>query len=147
MDQRDAFKVIGEFRVADLYFEILESHGGHVPAQIFLFEPNYGMLFCGDYLIDVPSLSDRTKSTLFHRALSDDQYQQRQPSVRQGNAGAKRIAARYTDTAGASREDRHDLSRSWGILPDYGDRLALIRPAVFLFRGQKKPPEGGFFDS
>ncbi len=64
ISQRGAFKVIGEFQVADLHFEILESHGGHVPAQIFLLEPEYGLFFCGDYLIDVPSLSDRTKSTL-----------------------------------------------------------------------------------
>ncbi len=64
MDYWEEFKVIGEFRVADLCFEVLESHGGHVPAQVFLYEPEYGLLFCGDYLIDVPSLSDRTKSTL-----------------------------------------------------------------------------------
>ena len=28
------------------------------------FAPRQGLLFCGDYLLDFPSLSDRTKSTL-----------------------------------------------------------------------------------
>ena len=58
------FPIIGRFQVADLELLVLESQGGHVPAQVFFFAPRQGLLFCGDYLIDFPSLSDRTKSTL-----------------------------------------------------------------------------------
>ncbi|MBM4045637.1 MAG: MBL fold metallo-hydrolase [Planctomycetes bacterium] len=58
------FKVIGRFQVADLDLHVLESLGGHVPAQVFLYAPAESLLFCGDYLIDFHSLSDRAKSTL-----------------------------------------------------------------------------------
>jgi glyoxylase-like metal-dependent hydrolase (beta-lactamase superfamily II) len=56
--------VLDTVRVADLELLVLESLGGHVPAQVFLFAPDAGALFCGDYLIDLPSLSEREKSTL-----------------------------------------------------------------------------------
>jgi glyoxylase-like metal-dependent hydrolase (beta-lactamase superfamily II)/glycine cleavage system regulatory protein len=58
------FKIIGRLGVADLELQVLESHGGHVPAQVFFYAPTEGLLFCGDYLIDFRSLSERTKSTL-----------------------------------------------------------------------------------
>jgi glyoxylase-like metal-dependent hydrolase (beta-lactamase superfamily II) len=58
------FKRIGSFQVGDINFDVLESLGGHVPDQIFLFAQAVGLLFSGDYLIDFNSLSDRTKSTL-----------------------------------------------------------------------------------
>lgn len=58
------FRLLGGFEVGDVPFHVLESLGGHVPAQVFFFAPDHGLLFSGDYLIDVPSLSDRAKSTL-----------------------------------------------------------------------------------
>jgi glyoxylase-like metal-dependent hydrolase (beta-lactamase superfamily II) len=58
------FPVLGEFRVADLNFLVLESLGGHVAGQVFFLAPEQGLLFCGDYLIDVASLSERDKQTL-----------------------------------------------------------------------------------
>ncbi|NOZ23140.1 MAG: MBL fold metallo-hydrolase [Planctomycetes bacterium] len=62
--QAGAFAIVGRFDVGDLHFKVIESHGGHVPAQVFFYEPEQGLLFCGDYLIDFQSLSERTKSTL-----------------------------------------------------------------------------------
>jgi glyoxylase-like metal-dependent hydrolase (beta-lactamase superfamily II) len=59
-----AFEVTGRFELADLQLLVLQSHGGHVPAQVFFYAPSQGALFCGDYLIDFASLSDRTKSAL-----------------------------------------------------------------------------------
>lgn len=58
------FRIIGEVPVGDMVLHVLESLGGHVPAQVFFFARREGLLFCGDYLIDIRSLSDRTKSTL-----------------------------------------------------------------------------------
>lgn len=58
------FRIIGRVAVGDLELEVLESHGGHVPAQVFFYAPREGLLFCGDYLIDFRSLSERTKSTM-----------------------------------------------------------------------------------
>jgi len=58
------FRVVGRYLFEDMELLVLESQGGHVSGQVFFFAPEQGALFCGDYLIDVPSLSDRTKSTL-----------------------------------------------------------------------------------
>jgi len=58
------FQIVGRFRVGDLELQVLESLGGHVPAQVFFYAPSEGLLFCGDYLIDFRSLSERTKSFL-----------------------------------------------------------------------------------
>ncbi len=62
--QEGEFRVIGRFMVGDLELKILDSLGGHIPAQVFIYAPAQGLLFCGDYLLDVASLSDRAKSTL-----------------------------------------------------------------------------------
>ncbi len=58
------FRIIGRFQIGDVELLVLESYGGHVPAQVFFYSPRHGLLFCGDYLIDFRSLSERTKSTL-----------------------------------------------------------------------------------
>jgi glyoxylase-like metal-dependent hydrolase (beta-lactamase superfamily II)/glycine cleavage system regulatory protein len=58
------FPVLGCFAVGDVDFLVLESLGGHVAGQVFYYAPQGGLLFCGDYLIDVPSLSERDKSIL-----------------------------------------------------------------------------------
>lgn len=58
------FPVLGGFRVGDVDFLALESLGGHVAGQVFYYAPEEGLLFCGDYLIDVSSLSEREKQTL-----------------------------------------------------------------------------------
>ena len=58
------FPVMGTMAVADLEFTVLESLGGHASGQIFFFERERGLLFCGDYLIDVASLSERDKAIL-----------------------------------------------------------------------------------
>lgn len=58
------FSVIGKFAFEDLELFVLESLGGHIPATVFFFSPEHGLLYCGDYLIDIASLSDRAKSTL-----------------------------------------------------------------------------------
>lgn len=59
-----AFPVLGAHRFEDVELLVLESLGGHIPGQVFFFAPEQGALFCGDFLIDVSSLSDRTKNTL-----------------------------------------------------------------------------------
>jgi glyoxylase-like metal-dependent hydrolase (beta-lactamase superfamily II) len=58
------FKIVGRVHVGDIELKVLEGLGGHVPAQVFFYASREGILFCGDYLIDLNSLSDRTKSTL-----------------------------------------------------------------------------------
>jgi glyoxylase-like metal-dependent hydrolase (beta-lactamase superfamily II)/ACT domain-containing protein len=58
------FPTMGGFQVGDLDFLVLESMGGHVAGQVFFLVPKQALLFCGDYLIDVASLSERDKQTL-----------------------------------------------------------------------------------
>ena len=62
--QVGGFNILGRFEVADLELLVLESLGGHIPANVFYFAPREGLLFCADYLIDFGSLSERMKSTL-----------------------------------------------------------------------------------
>jgi glyoxylase-like metal-dependent hydrolase (beta-lactamase superfamily II)/ACT domain-containing protein len=58
------FPVCGLVRFRDLELTVLESLGGHVPGNVFFLDRSRGMLFSGDYLIDLASLSDRDKETL-----------------------------------------------------------------------------------
>jgi len=58
------FNVIDRFRVGDLEFLVLESHGGHVPGQVFFFNREYGLWFTSDYLIDLNSLSGKDREFL-----------------------------------------------------------------------------------
>ncbi|MBU1611944.1 MAG: MBL fold metallo-hydrolase, partial [Proteobacteria bacterium] len=50
--------------VGDVELMALQSLGGHVSSQVFLYSADHGLLFSGDYLIDILSLTDRAKSTL-----------------------------------------------------------------------------------
>lgn len=58
------FPVTGRFSIGDLDFLVLESLGGHVAAQVFFLNQSEGLLFCGDYLLDPESLSEREKANL-----------------------------------------------------------------------------------
>ena len=54
---RGGFPVIAEVRAGDLIFEVLEGLGGHTAGQVFLFNPDKGLLFAADSLINFASLS------------------------------------------------------------------------------------------
>lgn len=62
--QLGGFPVIGQVRFQDLELTVLESLGGHVPGNVFFLDVQRRLLFSGDYLIDLPSLTDRDKETL-----------------------------------------------------------------------------------
>jgi len=59
-----AFDQVDEFAVGRLRFAVLESRGGHIPGQVFLLEPAHGLLFTGDYLLNVASLSAEDRERL-----------------------------------------------------------------------------------
>jgi glyoxylase-like metal-dependent hydrolase (beta-lactamase superfamily II) len=64
------FPVIGKIRIADLEFLVLESLGGHAAGQVFYCNPELGVLFSGDYLLDAASLSPREREALsVHKSL------------------------------------------------------------------------------
>ncbi len=59
---RGPFPVIHSFKVGDLEFEVLESLGGHLYGQVFFLCQEEGLLFTGDSLINLDSLSKGRKS-------------------------------------------------------------------------------------
>jgi len=58
---RSIFPVLARFAVHDLEFEVLESLGGHLHGQVYLFCPGHGIVFTGDTLINFGSLDEERK--------------------------------------------------------------------------------------
>jgi len=61
IDKIGTFNVIDTFLVGNLEFQVLESHGGHIPGQVFFLNREHGLFFTSDYLINVDSLSPKEK--------------------------------------------------------------------------------------
>ena len=51
-----AFNVVDTFTIGSLEFQVLESHGGHIPGQVFFLNREHGLFFTSDYLINIDSL-------------------------------------------------------------------------------------------
>ncbi|MEW5746333.1 MAG: MBL fold metallo-hydrolase [Nitrospirota bacterium] len=68
-----SFDVIARIGIGPLTFEVLESHGGHAPGQVFYLNRAYGLLFTSDFLINVPSLSpdEREHLSLYRYLLTN----------------------------------------------------------------------------
>ena len=64
LDRAGAFNVIDRFLIGDLQFEVLESHGGHVPGNVFFLNREYGLLFTADYLLNIKSLTEGDRNAL-----------------------------------------------------------------------------------
>jgi len=61
IDKIGTFNVIDTFKIGNLKFQVLESHGGHIPGQVFFLNREFGLFFTSDYLIDINSLSAEEK--------------------------------------------------------------------------------------
>jgi len=112
------FHVAGRFQVDDLELKLLESRGGHVPGQVFPFAPEQGILFSGDYLIDVLSLSDRAKSTLTLARLL----------ITSTNSDSRVFGAEMEALKELMRETRRRLApagRQARVFPGHGDYYAV----------------------
>jgi glyoxylase-like metal-dependent hydrolase (beta-lactamase superfamily II) len=59
-----SFTCIDTFAIGNLVFEVLESHGGHIPGHVFFLNKEYGLLFTSDFLINVQSLSSEDRDIL-----------------------------------------------------------------------------------
>jgi glyoxylase-like metal-dependent hydrolase (beta-lactamase superfamily II)/uncharacterized protein with ACT and thioredoxin-like domain len=59
-----AFRIIDTFMIGNLQFEVLESHGGHIPGLVFFLNREYGLVFTSDFLINVRSLSSDDREIL-----------------------------------------------------------------------------------
>ncbi len=58
---RSIFPVLARVKVHDLEFEVLESLGGHLHGQVYLFCPGNGIVFTADTLINFGSLDEDRK--------------------------------------------------------------------------------------
>ena len=58
---RSIFPVLARFTVHDLEFEVLESLGGHMHGQVYLFCSTHGIIFTADTLINFGSLDEDRK--------------------------------------------------------------------------------------
>lgn len=58
---RDIFPIVERFEIGGISFEVLESLGGHVYGQIFIYSPSHGILFTSDSLINFDSLTQERK--------------------------------------------------------------------------------------
>ena len=65
---RGTFPVIDEIDFAGIHLEVWESRGGHLAGQLFFYEPNFGLLFTSDAILNMASL---TRPRLIFGAIPD----------------------------------------------------------------------------
>ena len=65
---RGLFSVIDTFSFADMRFEVWSSLGGHIAGQVFLYEPEEGLLFTSDALLNFATL---TKERADYSSIAD----------------------------------------------------------------------------
>ncbi|MGD8352306.1 MAG: MBL fold metallo-hydrolase [Nitrospirota bacterium] len=63
-EEAHGFRVVDSFDVGGHEFRVVESLGGHIPGQVFLVGPDSGLVFTGDYLLLVESLSAEEREVL-----------------------------------------------------------------------------------
>jgi glyoxylase-like metal-dependent hydrolase (beta-lactamase superfamily II) len=56
--------VIDQFELSGQSYKVLESRGGHTPGQVFFLSYDSGLIFTGDYLLFVDSLSPGEREIL-----------------------------------------------------------------------------------
>lgn len=64
IDWIDGFAVIDQFELSGQSYKVIESKGGHIPGQVFFLSYDSGLVFTGDYLLLVESLSDGEREIL-----------------------------------------------------------------------------------
>ena len=55
--KRGIFPVLATIEIGGIRFEVLESLGGHIGGQVYLFSEEHGLLFAADSIINIASLS------------------------------------------------------------------------------------------
>ena len=58
------FKIIDVFKIGNIKFQVLESHGGHIPGHVFFLSREHGLVFTSDFLINIQSLSPEDRDIL-----------------------------------------------------------------------------------
>jgi glyoxylase-like metal-dependent hydrolase (beta-lactamase superfamily II) len=65
---RSGFPILATIEIGGITFEVLESLGGHIGGQIYLFSEDHGLLFAADSIINIASL---TPGRMAYNALAE----------------------------------------------------------------------------
>jgi len=68
LGKRGDFPVLATIGIGGITFEVLESFGGHIGGQVYLFAEEHGLLFAADSIINIQSL---TKERMAYNALAE----------------------------------------------------------------------------
>jgi len=66
--KRGPFSVLASVEIGSIPFEVLESLGGHIGGQVYLFSEEHGILFAADSIINIASL---TPGRMAYNALAE----------------------------------------------------------------------------
>jgi glyoxylase-like metal-dependent hydrolase (beta-lactamase superfamily II)/uncharacterized protein with ACT and thioredoxin-like domain len=64
LERIDGFPVIDQFELSGQFYKVIESKGGHIPGQVFFLSYDSGLIFTGDYLLLVDSLTPGEREIL-----------------------------------------------------------------------------------
>lgn len=64
IDWIGGFPIIDQFELAGQVYKVIGSKGGHIPGQVFFLSFDSGLIFTGDYLLLVESLSPEEREIL-----------------------------------------------------------------------------------
>jgi hypothetical protein len=64
LERIDGFPVIDQFELSGQSYKVIESKGGHIPGQVFFLSYDSGLIFTGDYLLLVDSLTPGEREIL-----------------------------------------------------------------------------------
>lgn len=121
------FRVIDIITIGGLTFEVLESHGGHIPGHVFFLNKDSGLVFTSDFLINTESLSSEERDTLsIYRYLLTNPNSDVQIFKRESDA----LGGVIMTVSG----DLKPLGRDVTIFPGHGDYYS----SVVLSRRRKK---------
>ena len=58
---RDCLQYVGDFEFADLYFEVYEGRGGHLPGEVVLIDYEHRLAFTGDVYVNLKGMTSEQK--------------------------------------------------------------------------------------
>ena len=58
---RDCLQAVGGFEFADLYFEVYEGRGGHLPGEVVLIDYGHRLAFTGDIYVNLKGMTSEQK--------------------------------------------------------------------------------------
>jgi len=119
MGRSGQFRIIHQFLIGPLSFDVLESLGGHTPGLVFFLNREYGLLFTSDFLLNTASLTAADKEHLgIYRYLLNSPN--RDPRI------YKEETAALKDVMASLEKGLSAQGRTAYILPGHGEYYSLV---------------------